>query len=63
MDKIEFRAALHALNLTQPAAAEFLGYGLRRINGLANGDSIPTAVASLLKLMVVMCLTVEDVPK
>ena len=63
MEKTEFRAALVTLNLTQVAAARFLDYGLRTVNGWASGDAIPVPVARLLKLMIMWRLTPDDVPQ
>lgn len=63
MKKTEFRDALVTLKLTQPQAADFLDAGLRTINGWANGDAIPAPVAMLLRLMMLMRLSVDDVPQ
>jgi hypothetical protein len=63
MKKAEFRDALATLDLTQEAAAKFLDCGLRTVNGWANGNPIPAPVAHLLRLMVLMRLTVDDVPQ
>lgn len=61
MTSKQYRAALSALGLTQAEAAEFLGIGVRTSHGYANGDEIPEAYAKLLRLMVRLKLTVDDV--
>jgi DNA-binding XRE family transcriptional regulator len=63
MDQIEFRAVQAHLELTQPGMADFLGCSRRKVNGMANGDSIPKPVAMLLRLAVLMHLTVADIPQ
>jgi hypothetical protein len=57
----QYRAALSALGLTQAEAAAFLGIGVRTSHGYANGDEIPLLVAKMLRLMVRLKLTPDDV--
>jgi hypothetical protein len=61
MTKAQYRAALDALGLSQGDAAEFLGVTVRTSHGYANGASIPTAIAKLLRLMVRLHIRVEEV--
>lgn len=58
----QYRAALAALGLSQGQAAEFLGVGIRTAHGYANDRPIPEAVAKLLRVMVQLKLSPEDVP-
>jgi DNA-binding XRE family transcriptional regulator len=57
----QYRAALAALGLTQVEAAKFLGVGVRTTHGYANDRPIPLAIAKLLRLMVRLKLSPEDV--
>jgi hypothetical protein len=57
----QYRTALDALGLSQGAAAEFLDISLRTSHGYANGDTIPEAIAKLLRLMVRLELKTKDV--
>jgi DNA-binding XRE family transcriptional regulator len=57
----QYRTALERLGLTQDSAAEFLGVSLRTSHGYANGSPIPEATAKLLRLMVRLELSPEDV--
>lgn len=58
----QFRTAIAALGLTQAGAAEFLGVSLRTSQGWALGEyPVPLAVARLLRLMVKMKLSPNDV--
>jgi predicted transcriptional regulator len=63
MDKIEYRAAQAHLKLNEAGMAKLLGVSRRCASGYANGGPIPGTVAVLLKLIVVMHLAPEDVPK
>jgi hypothetical protein len=47
----QFRLALSNLDLTQEAAADLLGIGLRTVSGYAGGRSIPAPIAILINLM------------
>jgi hypothetical protein len=57
----QFRLALSTLNLTQAAAAELLGLGLRTVEGYANGRAIPVPVAILINLLVGGVATLHEV--
>jgi hypothetical protein len=57
----QFRIALSTLNLTQAAAAELLGLGLRTVEGYANGRAIPVPVAILINLLVGGVATLHEV--
>lgn len=57
----QYRTALEKMGLSQEAAAEFLGIGLRTSHGYANGAPIPEPIAKLLRLMVRLELNPKDV--
>jgi DNA-binding XRE family transcriptional regulator len=57
----QYRTALERLGLTQETAAQFLDVSLRTSHGYANGSPIPEATAKLLRLMVRLELSPEDV--
>jgi len=59
--KHQYRAALESLGLTQAGAAEFLGISVRSSHGYANGEPIREGDAKLLRLMVRLKLSPEDV--
>lgn len=61
MNSSQYRAALQSLGLTQAKAAAFLGLSIRASHGYANGDAIPEPTAKLLRLMVRLKLSPEDV--
>lgn len=61
MTPSQYRAALDRLDLTQAGAAEFLGISIRSAHGYANGDPIPEAIAKLLRLMVRLKLSPDEV--
>lgn len=61
MTSAQYRAALDRLTLTQAGAAELLGISIRSAHGYANGEPIPEPVAKLLRLMVRLKLSPEDV--
>jgi DNA-binding transcriptional regulator YiaG len=57
----QFNEIMDRWGMTQGAMAEFLGRSIRHVNGLANGDDIPTETQKLLRLMVRLKLKPEDV--
>jgi hypothetical protein len=57
----QYRAALDQLDLTQSCAAEFLSVSLRTAHGYANGKPIPESTAKLLRLMVRLNLSPDEV--
>jgi transcriptional regulator with XRE-family HTH domain len=57
----QYRAALAKLNLTQAAAAEFLGISIRTSHGYANGEPIPEGYAKLLRLVIRLELKPDEV--
>ena len=54
-------SALDQLDLTQSCAAEFLNVSLRTAHGYANGRPIPESTAKLLRLMVRLNLSPDEV--
>jgi hypothetical protein len=61
MTPTQYRTALERLGLTQDSAAQFLDVSLRTSHGYANGSPIPESVAKLLRLMIRLRLSPEDV--
>jgi hypothetical protein len=61
MTPAQYRAALERLALSQGQAAKLLGVSLRTSHGYANGVPIPEGYAKLLRLMVTLGLTPENV--
>jgi DNA-binding XRE family transcriptional regulator len=61
MTSAQYRAALAKLGMTQQEAADFLGVSVRTSNAYANDGTIPEATAKLLRLMIKLDLTVQDV--
>ena len=57
----QYRAVLAKLGLTQAGAAELLGVSIRTSHGYANGDPIPEGYAKLLRLMIRLKISPEDV--
>ena len=57
----EYRNAISDLGLTQHEAAEFLGVSLRTAHGYANEQPVPLYVAKLLRLMIKLGLSTDDV--
>lgn len=57
----QYRAAIERLGLSQVTAARFLGVSIRTSHKYANGDRIPVAIAKLLRLMIKLQLTPEDI--
>lgn len=59
----QYRKALEKLGLSQAKAGEFLGVSLRTSQGYALGEyPIPEGYAKLLRLMIKLKLSPEDVP-
>ena len=64
MTKTQYRRAIAALGLSQIKASEFLGVNRKTSPRWARGESpIPSAVATLLRVMIRHKLTPEDVSK
>ena len=61
MTTTQYRTALERLGLTQDKAAQFLDVSLRTSHGYANGSPIPEVTAKLLRLMVRLDLSPNDV--
>jgi hypothetical protein len=61
MKASQFRRSLQDLDLTQAAAADLLGLGLRTVEGYANGRLIPVPVAILINLLVGGVATLDQV--
>ena len=57
----EYRDAISGLELTQEAAAAFLGVSLRTAHGYANEQPVPLYIAKLLRLMIRLKLKPGDV--
>jgi hypothetical protein len=63
MSAAQYRAAIERLGFTQVGIAPFLGISRRQAQRYALGErKIPEAVAKLLRLMLKLNLTPEDVP-
>lgn len=59
----QYRKAIEALDLSQARAGEFLGVSLRTSQGYALGEyPVPEAAAKLLRLMIKLKLSPDDVP-
>jgi predicted GIY-YIG superfamily endonuclease len=61
MTSEQYCKAIAKLDLNQSDAARFLGVSVRTSHGYANGSPIPEATAKLLRLMVRLELSPEDV--
>lgn len=61
MTPTQYRTAIAKLGLSQEAAGLFMGRSERQGQRWAAGDPIPESVAKLLRLMVRLNLTPEDV--
>jgi DNA-binding XRE family transcriptional regulator len=61
MTSTKYRAALAKLGMTQQEAADFLGVSVRTSHSYANDGLIPETTAKLLRLMIKLGLTADDV--
>jgi hypothetical protein len=62
MTSIQYKAAIKALGLSQQRAGDWLGIGRRTSQGYALGEyPVPEPVAKLLRLMIKMGLSPDDV--
>lgn len=62
MTSLQFRTFIQRLGLSQEAAGEFFGYSARQGQRWANDERpVPIAVAKLIRLMVKLKLSPEDV--
>jgi hypothetical protein len=61
MTATQFRDAIAQLDLSQEAAALFIGRSASQGQRWADGDPIPESVAKLLRLMVCLGLKPDDV--
>jgi hypothetical protein len=62
MTPTQYKAAIHALGLSQERAGLWLGIGKRTSQGYALGEyPVPEPIAKLLRLMVKLKLNPDDV--
>lgn len=62
MTPLQYKAAIKSLGLSQERAGDWLGIGRRTSQGYALGEyPIPEPIAKLLRLMIKMKLSPDDV--
>jgi transcriptional regulator with XRE-family HTH domain len=60
MTASQYRAAFQRLGLSQAKAAELLGISIRTSHGYANGQTIPKAIAALVRALDAGKVTLDD---